>query len=54
MLEKIKDLYNEYLEQFMNWYDGLSQLGQYGFFFVAFVVVGLIVAFYMLSRITKK
>jgi hypothetical protein len=54
MLEKIKDLYNEYLDQFMTWYDGLSQLGQYGFFFVAFVGIGLAIAFFMLSRITKR
>ncbi len=54
MLEKVKGLYNDYMDQFLTWYDGLSQLAQYGVFFVIFVAVGLIIAFFILSRITKR
>jgi hypothetical protein len=54
MIEKIKDLYNEYLDQLMTWYDGLSELYQYGVLFLAFVCTGLIIAFFILSRITKR
>jgi predicted oxidoreductase (fatty acid repression mutant protein) len=54
MIEKIKDLFNEYLDQFMTWYDGLSELYQYGVLFLAFACIGLAIAFYLLSRITRR
>lgn len=52
-MEKIKDLYHQYWGQIMAWYDGLEQLYQYGVFFLLIVVGFSIVAFVMLSRITK-
>ena len=54
MLEKIKDLINDYLDQLITWYGGLSELAQYGVLFAAFVGVGLLLAFYILSRITRR
>jgi len=54
MFEKIKDLFNEYLDQLMTWYDGLSELAQYGVLFLAFACIGLVIALYLLSRITRR
>jgi hypothetical protein len=52
-MDKIKDLYNQYWDQIITWYDGLEQLYQYGVFFLLFVVGLFIFAFVILSRITK-
>jgi hypothetical protein len=52
-MDKIKDLYNLYWDQIMAWFDGLEQLYQYGIFFLLFVIGFLILAFAVLSRITK-
>jgi hypothetical protein len=52
-MEKIKDLYHQYLDQIIAWYDDLEQMYQYGVFFL-FIVIGLfIVLYFYLSRITK-
>jgi len=52
-MEKIKDLYHQYLDQIIAWYDGLEQLYQYGVFFLLIVIALFITAFVILSRITK-
>jgi hypothetical protein len=54
MLEKIKDLLDGYWDQIMTWYGGQSELAQYGVLFAVFVGAGLLVALYLLSRITRK
>jgi hypothetical protein len=52
-MEKIKDLYHQYFDQIIAWYDGLEQLYQYGVFFLLIVIGLFIIAFFALSRITK-
>ena len=52
-MEKIKDLYHQYLDQIIAWYNGLEQLYQYGVFFLLIVIGLFIVGYYILSRITK-
>ncbi len=52
-MEKIKDLYHQYLDQIIAWYNGLEQLYQYGVFFLLIVIGLFITAFFILSRITK-
>lgn len=52
-MEKIKDLYHQYLDQIIAWYNGLEQLYQYGVFFLLIVICFFIAAYVLLSRITK-
>ena len=52
-MEKIKDLYYQYMDQIMAWYDGLEQLYQYGVLFLLIVVCFFMGAYFLLSRITK-
>jgi hypothetical protein len=52
-MEKIKDLYHQYLDQIIAWYNGLEQLYQYGVFFLLIVIGLFIIAYFILSRITK-
>jgi hypothetical protein len=53
IMENIKELYHRYFDQIVAWYDGLDQLYQYGVFFLIMVVGFFVIAFYLLSRITK-
>ena len=52
-MEKIKDLYHQYLYQIIAWYDGLEQMYQYGVFFLLIVVGFCIILYFVLSRVTK-
>jgi len=52
-MEKIKDLYHQYLDQIIAWYNGLEQLYQYGVIFLLFVVALFIIVFLIISRSTK-
>jgi len=52
-MDKITDLYNQYWDQILAWFNGLEELYQYGVFFLLFVIGFLILAFSVLSRITK-
>lgn len=52
-MEMIKNLYHQYLDQVMAWYNGLEQLYQYGVFFLLSVVGLFMVAYFLLSKITK-
>jgi len=52
-MEKIKDLYHQYLEQIIAWYDGLEKMYQYGVFYLLIVVGFFIISWFVLSRITK-
>ena len=52
-MEKFKDLYHQYLDQIVAWYDGLEQLYQYGVFFLLIVICLFVVGYFILSRITK-
>jgi len=52
-MEKIKDLYHQYLDQIIAWYDGLEQLYQYGVFYLFIVIGFFIISWFVLSRITK-
>ena len=52
-MEKFKDLYNQYVDQVIAWYDGLEQLYQYGVLFLLIVGGLLVFTFVFLSRITK-
>jgi hypothetical protein len=52
-MEKVKNLYHQYLDQIIAWYDGLEQLNQYGVLFLLLVIGLFIAAYIFLSRITK-
>jgi hypothetical protein len=52
-MEKIKDLYHQYLDPIIAWYDGLTQVYQYGVFFLLIVITLFIISLFILSRITK-
>jgi len=52
-MEKIKDLYHQYLDQIVTWYDGLETMYQYGVFYLFIVIGFFVIAFVVLSRITK-
>jgi hypothetical protein len=52
-MEKIKDLYHQYSDQIIAWYDGLEQLYQYGVFFLLIVIGLFMISYFFLSRITK-
>lgn len=53
MVDKIKDLFYDYHDQFILWYEGLDEVSQYGLTFFAFVAAFAIIVFFLLSRITK-
>ncbi len=53
MIEKIKGLFHQYLDQIMQWYDGLETLYQYGVLFLLIVIGFFLVSFFVLSRMTK-
>jgi hypothetical protein len=53
VMEKIKDLYHQYSDQIIAWYDGLEQLYQYGVFFLLFLIGLFIGTYVLLSRISK-
>jgi hypothetical protein len=52
-MEKIKDLYHQYLDQIIAWYNGLEQLYQYGVLFLLIVIGFFIVLLFIISRVTK-
>ncbi len=52
-MEKIKDLYHQYLYQIIAWYDGLEQMYQYGVFYLLIVIGLFIVLYFILSRSAK-
>jgi hypothetical protein len=53
MIERIKDLYLQYTDRIIQWYDGLEILYQYGVLFLLIVIGFIILSFIFLSRITK-
>jgi hypothetical protein len=53
MMEKIKDLYYQYFDQVMAWYDGLELMYQYGVFMMLIGIGFIIVIFFIVSRIIK-
>jgi len=53
VMEKIKDLYFEYSDRIMTWYNGLEDVFQYGVIFLLLVVGFFIVGYFILSRISK-
>ena len=53
MIDKIKELYQQYSDQIMTWYEGLSELYKYGVIFLLIVFSLLVVAVTMLRRITR-
>ncbi len=52
-MEKIKDLYFEYSDRIMTWYNGLEDVFQYGVIFLLLVAGFFIVGYFILSRISK-
>ena len=53
MIERIKDLFHQYPDRILQWYDGLEILYQYGVLFLLIVIGLLFISFILLSRITK-
>jgi len=54
MMETVKELYGQYFERIMAWYNGLEQLYQYGVLFL-FMVFGFFVfaGLFMSRRISR-
>lgn len=52
-MEKIKASFQPYFDRIMAWYNGLEQLYQYGVLFLLIVGVLFVLAYFLLSRITK-
>lgn len=53
MIDKIKDLFYDYYDQVVVWYEGLDQVSQYGVAFFALIAAFAVIVFFMLSRLTK-
>jgi hypothetical protein len=53
MIDRALDLYHQYYDQFITWYNALDFFTQVVVFAVAGVVALLIITFIHLSRITK-
>jgi hypothetical protein len=53
MIERIQDLYHQYPDRIIQWYDGLEILYQCGVLFLLIVIGILFISFITLSRITK-
>lgn len=53
MIDKIKELFHQYQDQIIRWYDGLEILYQYGVLFLLIVIGLFLVSYVILSRITK-
>jgi hypothetical protein len=52
-MEKIRDLYHQYLDHIITWYKGLDQLYQDGVFYLLIIVCFCIIVYFILSRVTK-
>lgn len=52
-MEIIKNLYRQYLDQGIGWYNGLEQVYQYGVMFLFGAVCLIIMSYFMLSSATK-
>lgn len=52
-MEKIKNLYYQYLDQIITWYNDLETMYQYGVFYLLIVIGFFIISWFVLSRITK-
>ncbi len=53
MIDTAKELLNGYYNQLLDWYYGLSYVGQFFALFIAFVVVGIIVAMLFVKKATS-
>jgi hypothetical protein len=52
-MEKIKNLYHQYLDSIIAWYNGLEELYQYGVLFLLIIFGLSIIAYFIISRSTK-
>lgn len=52
-MEKIKNIFYHYMDQTIDWYSGLEKMYQYGILYLLIVIGFFIVAFFILSRITR-
>jgi hypothetical protein len=53
MADNIKDLFFNYYDQLVLWYQGLDQVSQYGLAFLSLFAAFAVIVFFMLTRITK-
>jgi hypothetical protein len=53
MIDKIKDIFYDYYDQLILWYEGLDQVSQYGVAFLAIFAAFAVIVFFLLTRITK-
>jgi len=53
MVDKVVNLYHQYYEQFVVWYNGLEPAAQYGFIIVVGIAVFLIVVLFALVKLTR-
>ena len=52
-MEIIKNLYHQYCNQSISWYNGLEQLYQYGVLLLLGIIGLFIMSYLFLSRITR-
>ena len=53
MIDTAKDFFNQYYNELLDWYYGLSYVGQFITLFIAFVAVGIIVAMLFVKKATS-
>jgi uncharacterized membrane protein len=53
MVDKIKDLFYDYYDQSVLWYEGLDEVSQYGVAGFGLIAAFAVFVFFMLRRITK-
>ena len=54
MIEKLTEMYHQYYNQIMVWYNNLDEIQQVGVLFVCFVTIAVAAALLLLSRIIKR
>ena len=53
MIDTVKNLYHQYYNLILEWYNGLDQILQYGVLILGGVLVFMIIVFFVMVKITK-
>jgi len=54
MIDKVIDIYNQYYNQFITWYNGLEESLKYMFIIAVGFMIFLVFVLLFLSRISKR
>jgi hypothetical protein len=52
-MEKIEDLCHQYFDRVLSWYNGISDVGQYGVLFLLIIFGLFISSYFIISRMAK-